>query len=78
MMTGHPRTGIGINQDSTKLYLFTVDGRQPGYSLGMSLLEFANYMKEWNIYQGLNLDGGGSTTMVVRGSIVNSPSDRRR
>jgi hypothetical protein len=71
----HPRTAIGINQDSTKLFFFTVDGRQPGYSVGMNLLEFANYMKEWGVYQGLNLDGGGSTTMVVRGSIVNSPSD---
>jgi exopolysaccharide biosynthesis protein len=71
----HPRTAIGINQDSTKLYFFTVDGRQPGYSVGMSLLEFANYIKEWNVYQALNLDGGGSTTMVVRGSVMNSPSD---
>jgi hypothetical protein len=41
----------------------------------MSLFELANYMLEWNVYQGINLDGGGSTTMVVRGSIVNRPSD---
>jgi hypothetical protein len=71
----HPRTAVGFSQDSTKLYLFTVDGRQPGYSVGMSLYEFAYYMQEWDIYQGVNLDGGGSTTMFVRDAVVNSPSD---
>jgi exopolysaccharide biosynthesis protein len=71
----HPRTAVGFNQDSTKLYFFTVDGRQPGYSVGMSLFELADYMLEWGVYQGVNLDGGGSTTMVVRGDVINSPSD---
>jgi len=71
----HPRTAVGFNQDSTKLYFFTVDGRQPGYSVGMSLFELADYMLEWSVYQAVNLDGGGSTTMVVRGNVVNSPSD---
>lgn len=71
----HPRTGVGFNQDSTKVYFFTVDGRQPGFSVGMSLFEFADYMLEWNVHEGVNLDGGGSTTMYVRGRIVNSPSD---
>ncbi|NOZ61250.1 MAG: T9SS type A sorting domain-containing protein, partial [Calditrichaeota bacterium] len=71
----HPRTGVGISEDSSKVYFFTVDGRQSGYSVGMSLFEFANYMHEWGVFQGVNLDGGGSTTMVVRGKVVNSPSD---
>lgn len=71
----HPRTSIGFNQDTTKLFMFLVDGRQPGLSVGMSYKELADYMKTWGVYQGLNLDGGGSSTMVVRGSIVNSPSD---
>ena len=71
----HPRTAVGFNQDSTKLYFFTVDGRQPGYSVGMSLFELADYMLEWGVYQGVNLDGGGSTTMIVRGDVVNNPSD---
>jgi len=71
----HPRTAAGFSQDSTKLYLFTVDGRQAGYSIGMSLYELADYLLEWGVYQGFNLDGGGSTTMVVRGQVVNSPSD---
>ena len=71
----HPRTAVGFNQDSSKVYFFTVDGRQAGYSTGMSLFELANYMMEWGVTQGINLDGGGSTTMVVRGNVVNSPSD---
>lgn len=71
----HPRTAIGISQDSSKVYFFTVDGRQPGYSTGMSLFELAAYMLEWGVYQGINLDGGGSTTMVVRKQVVNRPSD---
>lgn len=71
----HPRTAVGFSRDSSKVYLFIVDGRQPGYSVGMSLFELANYMLEWNVDQGINLDGGGSTTMVIRGSVVNKPSD---
>jgi hypothetical protein len=73
--TRHPRTAVGYNQDFSKIYLITVDGRQPDFSVGMSLYELADYMLEWGIYQGVNLDGGGSTTMVVRGEVVNSPSD---
>ena len=71
----HPRTAVGINSDSTKVYFFTVDGRQPDYSMGMSLYELADYMLSWGVTQGVNLDGGGSTTMVVRGEVANSPSD---
>ncbi|HDP97840.1 MAG TPA: T9SS type A sorting domain-containing protein [bacterium] len=71
----HPRTAVGFSADSTRVYFFTVDGRQPGYSVGMSLFELANYMLEWDVSHAVNLDGGGSTTMVVRGNIVNSPSD---
>jgi len=71
----HPRTAVGFSNDSTKIYFFTVDGRQAGYSVGMSLYELADYMLDWGVYQGINLDGGGSTTMVVRGNVVNSPSD---
>ena len=70
----HPRTGIGVTRDSTTLILVTVDGRQAG-SVGMTLAEFGNLMLSLGIYQGLNLDGGGSTTMVVDGAVVNSPSD---
>ncbi len=71
----HPRTGVGISKDSTELYLITVDGRQESSS-GMSLKEFGNLMIKEGIYQGLNLDGGGSTTMVINGKLVNNPSDK--
>ena len=71
----HPRTAVGISADNTYVYLVTVDGRQSGFSAGMSLYELADYMLEWGMFQAVNLDGGGSTTMVVRGEIANSPSD---
>ena len=70
----HPRTGVGFSKDSTNVYFITVDGRQP-HSRGMTLLEFADFMVEIGIYQGLNLDGGGSTAMIVNNKLVNSPSD---
>ncbi len=71
----HPRTIIGWTRDGEVL-LVTVDGRQPGYSEGMSLAEAANLMVELGAVEALNLDGGGSTTFVVSGSVVNLPSDR--
>jgi len=70
----HPRTGVGFSRDSTIAYFLTVDGRQ-ATSDGMTLEEFADLMMAQGVYQGLNLDGGGSTTMVVDGVVVNSPSD---
>lgn len=70
----HPRTGIGFSRDSSIVTLVTVDGRQ-SESVGMSLAEFAELMISLGIAEGLNLDGGGSTTMVIRGAVVNSPSD---
>ncbi len=71
----HPRTGIGIAKDSSTVVLITVDGRQET-SRGMSLDDFADLMIEHGVYQGLNLDGGGSTTMIIKNKIVNSPSDK--
>lgn len=71
----HPRSAVGVNKDSTKLFFVAVDGRQPSLSIGMSLTELATYMKRIGCYNALNLDGGGSTAMVVRGQVVNSPSD---
>lgn len=70
----HPRTFVGQNADSTKIYLCTVDGRQSS-SLGMSFGEMAKFLQSIGVTNAFNLDGGGSTTMVVRGAVVNSPSD---
>jgi hypothetical protein len=73
--TRHPRTAIGFNADTSRFFFVTVDGRQSGYSEGMTLPELANFMSALGCVQALNLDGGGSTTMVVRGNVVNRPSD---
>lgn len=70
----HPRSGIGFSADKNTFYMITIDGRQQS-SRGMTLLEFANLMITEGIYYGLNLDGGGSTTMVINGKVVNNPSD---
>jgi hypothetical protein len=70
----HPRSGIGYSRDGRTLFFVTVDGRQHN-SAGMSLPEFANLMVTLGIAQGLNLDGGGSTTLLIDGEVVNSPSD---
>lgn len=73
--TREPRTGAGFSADSSKLILITVDGRQGNLSVGMTLNELADFMVQVGVGHGINLDGGGSTTMVVRDVIMNSPSD---
>jgi len=70
-----PRTAAGFSADSTMLYLVTVDGRQVGLSAGMTFVELAQFMIQIGVAEGVNLDGGGSTTMVIRDSVMNSPSD---
>jgi Phosphodiester glycosidase len=70
-----PRTLAGVRPDGT-LLLVTVDGRRPGWSVGMTLPEAARLMRSLGARDALNLDGGGSTTMTVRGQVVNRPSDR--
>jgi len=72
----HPRSGVGLTDDG-KVLLVTVDGRKPRHSVGMTLTGFAKLFKSLGATWALNLDGGGSTTMVVRGRVVNRPSDRR-
>ena len=67
----HPRTAVGWNAGGD-IWLVTVDGRQAGTSEGMTMRELADFM----ISLAINLDGGGSTTFVVRGAVANRPSDR--
>ena len=71
----HPRTAIGFSQDSSGIFLVTVDGRQSGFSVGMTLSELAEFVWSIGVWQAVNLDGGGSTTLVVRDQVLNSPSD---
>jgi exopolysaccharide biosynthesis protein len=71
----HPRTAIA-KLESGKLLLVTVDGRQPGISAGMTLEMLAEVLLEFGAVDAMNLDGGGSTTMVIHNKIVNRPSDQ--
>jgi hypothetical protein len=71
----HPRTAVGFSRDSSTLLLLTVDGRSEN-SGGMTLVELANVMRELGAWQAMNFDGGGSTTMVIDGKVVNHPSDQ--
>lgn len=70
----NPRTGIGIDS-AGNLLLVTVDGRRPGYSVGMTPAAFARLFRYLGAEWALNLDGGGSTTMWLQGEVVNRPSD---
>lgn len=72
--TRHPRTLIGVDAKDA-IWLVTVDGRQLSLSLGMSFRELQGLSRRLGLRSSLNLDGGGSTTMVVRGNVVNHPSD---
>src|SRR6266849_1795724 len=60
-----PRTAVGVSQDGRYLYLITIDGRQPNYSVGAIDSETADWLIRFGSYNGINLDGGGSTTMVM-------------
>lgn len=75
----HPRTMVGITGEG-HLLLVVVDGRQPGYADGMSLFELRALAHSLGCTDALNLDGGGSTTMVITGDgssgVVNRPSGK--
>ena len=73
--TRHPRTAVGFNQDSTKVFFVVVDGRQSNLSVGMTIDEVANLILSVGAYNAVNLDGGGSSTMAIHNQVVNSPSD---
>ena len=60
-----PRTAAGVSQDGRYLYLITIDGRQLGYSDGAIDPQTADWLIRFGSYNGINLDGGGSTTMVM-------------
>lgn len=62
--TIHPRTAVGISQNNRFLFIMVIDGRQPHYSEGATLYETAEWLQRFGAYNGLNLDGGGSTTLV--------------
>lgn len=75
-----PRTALGLNRNGRYLYIVVVDGRQPFYSEGATFVDLAELMIEQGAFMAMNMDGGGSSTMVVEGKngqprILNSPID---
>lgn len=68
----HPRTAIGFD-DAGTAFLLTVDGRQPGYSVGLSHRDMGELMASLGATDAVMLDGGGSSQMVVGGDLVNRP-----
>jgi hypothetical protein len=71
----HPRTLVGWTATGEVL-MVTVDGRQPGASVGISLPDAADLLISLGAVEAINLDGGGSTTFVAAGEVMNRPSDR--
>jgi len=79
--TLHPRSGIGFDDTGKWLLFIVVDGRQAGFSEGMSLFELARLFQAQGCTQSINLDGGGSSIMLVRKpgmpvETVNRPSGK--
>jgi large repetitive protein len=76
----HPRTCLGVKSDGT-IVLYVLDGRQPGYSMGLNLLDTAEFLRRQGCVFAVNLDGGGSSTIAVRKpgdfalTVLNQPSD---
>lgn len=75
-----PRTFVGLSKDNKKCFLFVIDGRWEGYSSGMRLEDVAALCKGAGCYHAINLDGGGSSTFVVKDktggfNVLNRPSD---
>ena len=68
----NPRSALGFNDD--KLFLIAVDGRQYGYSIGMTLYEMADFLRALGAKHAINFDGGSSSALWGLDSIVNRPS----
>ena len=68
----NPRSAIGYTKEN-ELVIAAVDGRE-GSSVGMTLMQLANFMKQSGCVNAMNLDGGGSTVMYVSGKVVNKPA----
>lgn len=71
-MASNPRTAIGVRADGT--YLFVVADGRTDESEGLSLYQLAQFMQEQGAVTAYNLDGGGSSTMVFNGNVINNPT----
>jgi hypothetical protein len=75
----HPRTAVGLDEGARHLFLLVIDGRRSGRSEGATLGELADWLLQLGAHEALNLDGGGSTTLVVEErsgpEVRNEPAD---
>ncbi len=73
----YPRVAVGIDRSGTKLWLIVIDGKQPLYSEGVTKVELSQLMAKLGVDTAINLDGGGSTTLVVDtgngATVLNAP-----
>ena len=78
----NPRTAVGVDQAGRRAWYAVIDGRQPGYSMGMTLRQVGELLQALGAAHGLNLDGGGSSALAIRSlanrqvRVVNRPSDK--
>ena len=76
-----PRTFYGLSKDRKTLYILVVDGRQEKISMGMNYSEGAGFMQFLGAHDAINMDGGGSTTLVAyskgKMQLINDPSDAK-
>jgi len=75
-----PRTALGVDFGPDRLVIVVVDGRQPFYSEGATLTQLADLLIEYGVYTAMNMDGGGSSTLVIenengKAEVINSPID---
>ena len=76
--TRRPRTAIGVSEDGEALFIIVVDGRQDGWSVGVTLPELADLLIDRGAWDAVNLDGGGSSAFIWRQGdqvLSNRPSD---
>ncbi len=78
----NPRTAVGVDRTGRRAWYAVIDGRQPGYSMGMTLQQVGELMQALGAVHALNLDGGGSSALAIRQldtrqvRVVNRPSDK--
>lgn len=75
-----PRSAVGLSEDGRYLYMMVIDGRRDDYSVGVGYNEIAEWLMMHGAFTGINLDGGGSSTLVIADAegnpvVVNKYSD---
>lgn len=79
--TRHPRSAVGLSADARTLFIMAIDGRQESHSRGVTLAELAAVLINFGAHHAINLDGGGSTALVIKDpgtgvyALANQPSD---